>query len=53
MPPTEKKRWWDIPHDFLDFEFAIVPMISNENPTASVILLFNNNWYNKFRGKFS
>lgn len=52
MPPTEKKRWWDIPHDFLDFEFAIVPMISNENPTASVILLFNNNWYNKFWGKF-
>lgn len=29
-----------MPHDFLDFEFDNVPIISIENPIANIILIF-------------
>lgn len=38
MPPMDRMRWCDNPHDFLDFELEKAPAISSENPTANVIL---------------
>lgn len=38
MPPMDRMRWCDNPHDFLDFELEKAPAISSENPTANAIL---------------
>lgn len=38
IPPNDRTRWCEIPQDFLDLEFAIVPTISKENAIANMIL---------------
>lgn len=38
IPPIDRIRWCANAQDFLDFELAIAPAISSENPNARIIL---------------
>jgi len=38
MPPMVRNRWLNMAQDFRDLEFANVPMISIDIPTATTIL---------------
>lgn len=53
IPPMERNLWCANPHDFLDLEFDIVPIMRSENPapnTTLIIIIINQlYWENRKR----